>query len=677
MNKVGFKLVIMTGIAVLLSVLLTGGFGYISSKKIITHDVETTKMSNLVKLKAATVEKLIHSGIEISKTLAQDTTLQKWFKGNEKDDELGMLARQKLNFIAQELGYSVAFAANKNTLHFWTNGNNLTDVLSKNDPDDRWFFNFLNQRRPVEVNVEYNRDLKDLFVWINVLMGPLNEPLGIAGVGLPFKETKEEFTKHEFGEFGKVWMINEKGQIQIDEQVENIGKQVQDFIPVSVVTNLLSNPGKSSVQIYDDPNKIETILDWKQEVILAMNRIADTDSIIIIRIYITRWLWSILTPFFRGLLSSAVITLVMVSSFFALLSALNTRILTRLSQAILALGEEKFDNAALCGEDLERKDEFGDIARGYETTRGKLSVAYHNLKALNMTFERFVPKQFLNRIAKDGIEQIQLGEAECDSITILFSDIRSFTNLSENMSPQDILNFLNVYFRRMNQPIHENHGFVDKFIGDAIMALFDRPAGTDRDKAKDAVLAAIGMQEALKEYNNHRSISGYIPISIGIGIHSGEVIIGTVGSEDRMDSTVLGDTVNMASRMEGLTKYYNSQIVISSQTYRRLEDDSSFLLRELDFVSVKGRDKPEVIFEVFNSNPKEIRDLKQQTIHSYHEGLTNYRLRNWKESIQLFEKCLEVYPGDSVSKMYLERCIQFQNNPPPLGWNGVSRLLSK
>ena len=177
-------------------------------------------------------------------------------------------------------------------------------------------------------------------------------------------------------------------------------------------------------------------------------------------------------------------------------------------------------------------------------------------QSLKNTFKKFVPVQFLNRIASQGIENIELGKAQNEIITILFSDIRSFTNLSENITPQELLNFLNAYFRRMNQSIHDNHGFVDKFIGDAIMALFDLPEKSDEEEAMYGVKAAIDMQLTLKEYNRERDRAGYIPVNMGIGVHSGPVVIGTVGSEDRMDSTVLGDSVNMAARLEGLTKYY-------------------------------------------------------------------------------------------------------------------------
>jgi len=246
--------------------------------------------------------------------------------------------------------------------------------------------------------------------------------------------------------------------------------------------------------------------------------------------------------------------------------------------------------------------------------RQKIQLAEsEKIAAMTRVFEKFVPKQFLNRIAQEGIENIELGKAENDTMTILFSDIRSFTTLSENMTPQEVLNFLNSHFKNMNEQIRKHHGFVDKFIGDAVMALFHRPEGTYADAAQDAVQAAIDMQKAVQVYNQDRQKCGYQPISTGIGIHSGPAIIGTVGSEDRMDSTVLGDAVNLASRLEGLTKTYGIQIIISGETFSLLKDPSFFKFRELDIVTVKGKTEATKIYEIFDCDPPEIQELKSKT----------------------------------------------------------------
>ena len=184
--------------------------------------------------------------------------------------------------------------------------------------------------------------------------------------------------------------------------------------------------------------------------------------------------------------------------------------------------------------------------------RSQVSAA-EQARMVSQTFQKFVPKQFVDHFTKDGLETLQLGRADEDNVAILFIDIRGFTGLSENMNPQELMNFLNSYFLRMNEPIHKNLGFIDKFIGDAIMALFDHPNGTNQQKAIDSLQAAIDLRTAIELYNQHRQNSNYPPISVGIGIHFGPVIFGTVGSEDRMDTTVIGDSVNIASRIEALT----------------------------------------------------------------------------------------------------------------------------
>ncbi|MGL1890045.1 MAG: adenylate/guanylate cyclase domain-containing protein [Spirochaetaceae bacterium] len=307
----------------------------------------------------------------------------------------------------------------------------------------------------------------------------------------------------------------------------------------------------------------------------------------------------------------------------------------------------------------------------------RFSKAYTKIEIYAETFQKFVPPNFMARIGKKGIESIKLGNAESAFISVLFSDIRSFTNFTENMKPKDVLDFLNAYFERLSRPIHKNRGFIDKFIGDAIMALFDLSEDGSEKEANCAVHAAIEMQDCLHEYNQKRLEYGAVPIKTGIGIHSGRVIIGTVGSNERMDSTVLGDVVNLAARLESLTKQYNVQIIISSATWALIKEDSSILWRKLDYVNVKGKDNPETIYEVFNSNETNIKTSKQQILKTYNNALDQYFSKNWDDSIKLFRECLEILPFDYASQIFLDRCINFKNNPPPANWNGAYTFLIK
>jgi class 3 adenylate cyclase/CheY-like chemotaxis protein len=299
------------------------------------------------------------------------------------------------------------------------------------------------------------------------------------------------------------------------------------------------------------------------------------------------------------------------------------------------------------------------------------------MKAMTEIFEKFIPKQFLSRVAEKGIENIGLGKAENDNITILFSDIRSFTTYSEGMSPEELFGFLNEYLSIMNDQIHKNSGFIDKFIGDAIMALFDHPDKNNQVEAQQAVKAAIDMQIALREYNVERTNHGHQSIQAGIGIHSGSVMIGTIGSEERMDFTVLGDNVNLASRIESLTKQYGAGILISDSTLRLYGDLDQLSFREIDWVKVKGKTEPVELYEIFNHDSQENQELKKRAGSQILRGLTQRRRKDWDKAIAAFEKSLAIYPEDRVAKHHIKNCQLLRHMELPEDWDGSIQLDDK
>ena len=311
-----------------------------------------------------------------------------------------------------------------------------------------------------------------------------------------------------------------------------------------------------------------------------------------------------------------------------------------------------------------------------KTTKMRLAETEAAAK-LTAVFEKFVPKEFIKRIAPDGLEFLKFGKADTDFISILFCDIRSFTSLSEKMSPQELVDFLNDFFKRMTEPISNNKGFVDKFIGDAVMALFSIPEEPNAADALNSVMAAISMQQQIDSFNKDNKMAEEKRLRIGIGIHSGPVIIGTVGSEERMESTVTGDTVNLASRLEGLTKFYRSKILISQSTFEFIDSESSFEFRELDLVKVKGKDKPVTIFEVCNSDPEPIREQKLGSREKFAEALKDYRSQKWTAAMTKFKNCLKECPDDGASELHLERCKSFKKTPPPRDWKGEQVFTQK
>ena len=282
-------------------------------------------------------------------------------------------------------------------------------------------------------------------------------------------------------------------------------------------------------------------------------------------------------------------------------------------------------------------------------------------------FRKFVPVQFLKKLGKKTTENIPIGIAKEEELTISFSDIRSFSTVAEEMSSQELLIYLNNFFEKMDAPIRHNYGFIDKYIGDSIMSIFDRKDEEHIYHPGDALRAGIAMHEVQRNYDlQHNSM---FPIKFGIGIHTGRVILGTVGSAFRMDSTVIGNAVNLTSRLEWLTKYFDAQIIIS-ESVLRLINPSDYHLRQLDRVVVKGNSNIISIYEVFDANFIELKEMKIKSLPFYEKGLEHYFNSEWEMAIENFHKSLDIYPRDKVTKIHIKRCKKYRKKAPHKNWKG-------
>ena len=258
----------------------------------------------------------------------------------------------------------------------------------------------------------------------------------------------------------------------------------------------------------------------------------------------------------------------------------------------------------------------------------------------------------------------------------MFSDIRSFTSISEHNKPETIVAFLNRYFTVMCTVIKKHGGTVDKFIGDAIMALFGAPVSYE-DNSRRAVAAAYEMREALEKVALEDLVMpDGMKFNIGIGIHYGDVIVGSIGSSDKTDYSVIGDNVNLASRMEGLTKTYGSMILVTdavkNDIYKTTGDTGGFEFRYLDDVKVKGKEKAVPIYAI-DQGPD---DFSKEYRDSYSKGLDLYKQGIWNLARDYFEKALAEAPTDKASRLMLDRCIEFIQNPPE-NWDGAITFHTK
>lgn len=274
------------------------------------------------------------------------------------------------------------------------------------------------------------------------------------------------------------------------------------------------------------------------------------------------------------------------------------------------------------------------------------------LAKISDSYARFVPRQFLKQLGKERITEVALGDQVQRVMTVLFADIRDFTRLSEKMSPAETFGFVNQYLGATGPAITRHGGVIDKFVGDAVMALFP-------ERAEDAIDAALEMFEQLEIFNRARAEQAEPPVKIGIGIHTGVLMLGTIGAVDRMDTTVISDAVNLASRVENLTKTYDVPLIITEATYRELRDPASRALRRIDRVLVQGKSQPVVLFEVLDADTPERRVAKLQVIADLEAGLSRYEASDFEGAVDAFERVLRAVPTDKVAQVLVERARRF------------------
>ncbi len=289
-------------------------------------------------------------------------------------------------------------------------------------------------------------------------------------------------------------------------------------------------------------------------------------------------------------------------------------------------------------------------------SRGK-----HQMEGL---FGQYVPPELVEEMAKDP-KAFSL-EGESRELTVLFSDVRGFTTISEGLDPKQLTLLMNEFLTPMTHMIHQHRGTIDKYMGDAIMSFWGAPMA-DPDHAKHALQAAMGMIESLTVLHEKFKARGWPEIKIGIGLNTGPMTVGNMGSEFRMAYTVMGDAVNLGSRLESLTKNYGVDIIVSEFTKDQVPD---FIFRELDCVRVKGKDKPVFIYEPVCEAGKEDKATMDE-LEFCREAIQLYRAQNWDLAELHFVNLQKMSPQRFLYEMYIERVVYFRQNPPGEGWDGV------
>lgn len=299
--------------------------------------------------------------------------------------------------------------------------------------------------------------------------------------------------------------------------------------------------------------------------------------------------------------------------------------------------------------------------------RAKEQAVNEQLRKINTAAQKFVPNAFLRSLGKENITDVVLGDHAEQKVTVSFSDIRAYTTLSEQMTPEENFKFVSSFNSRMSPAIHRHEGFINQYLGDAIMAIFPK-------QPSDALAAAIEMQVLLQQYNQSRQAKGKSLLKVGMGLHSGSLVMGIIGDDQRMDAATISDTVNVAARIESLTKHFGVNILLSEDTFNQLAKPNAFNCRYLGKVLVKGKHRAIGIYECFDGDSKAQQQLKQQTLATFKNGLSAYFDKAFPTAIAAFETILATNPEDKCTQLFLEKATYFITNKVEKDWTGVEKM---
>ncbi len=316
---------------------------------------------------------------------------------------------------------------------------------------------------------------------------------------------------------------------------------------------------------------------------------------------------------------------------------------------------------------VTQKDEMGHLSNAFNN----MVIGLKERDFIKSTFERYVSTAVATEIIKNP-DMVQLG-GQKKTLTIFFTDIGDFTNLSEILSPEEVVKHLNYYFRGMCAAMLEYNGTINEFLGDAILAFWGAPIAQE-NHALLACRAALRCREFLGHLEKKWVAEGLPPRTYRFGINTGEVVVGNVGSPSRFKYSAVGDDVNLASRIEGVNKYYGTQILISEKTYSLTKD--MFIARDIDIIRVVGNSKPIKVYELV-AEKGQIDEKKSKQLEHFDAGVRAYRARQWEEAISCFMQVLNLAPEDKPTKVYVQRCQEYQQIAPAQDWDGVYNLTSK
>lgn len=537
-----------------------------------------------------------------------------------------------------------------------------------------WFAAALDAEGPTwtDVYIAFTTGLPNVTASLPVYDRRDRQLLGVCATDVVLPEEFRTFLKQlEIGQSGQAFVIDRKGNLissSTDEPLMKTLGQNPQFVSATQSNN--RQVQESALYLRDRFGSFENIqqsyqltfaLDGQRQFleVLPFNDGFGLD-----------WLIVVVVPeseFMGQIRLNTRITVMLCGLALAIALAVGTLLARRLTSPILKLNaavKEIAEGRWQQRVEINRTDELGELANSINTMAGQIQQSFERLEEQRNAFSRFFPPEYLRFLNKQSVTEVQLGDYISKEMTVMFSDIRGFTSMAEQMRARGTFNFINTYLQRISPTVRAHNGFVVKFIGDGMMAVFPY-------SAEDAIDAAIAQFQQVREYNQDIESAQRFAIEIGIGLHIGHVMAGMIGEPDRIQPDAVSDTVNLAARLEGLSKVYGAALIISETVRNRLQHPDRYHLRFLDRVIVKGRTQSISIYEVLEAEPSDRQRHKLETLTDFEAGIKAYSDRNLEAAKLHFAAVCAHHPEDKTAQLYDQRIHHLLEDGIPQDWDGV------
>ncbi|MGB0564543.1 MAG: adenylate/guanylate cyclase domain-containing protein [Spirulinaceae cyanobacterium] len=527
-----------------------------------------------------------------------------------------------------------------------------------------------------EIYLDFSSGLPTVTASYPVYRG--NQIIGVCGVDLVLSEELRGFLQQlEIGQSGETFIMERSGALiasSTDEAIAIDSDKGDERLPATQSQN--QRIGQTATFLQQQYGNLDAIrraeqLDFRLDGQLQFVQVAPfqdgrgLDWLIVLVVPEADFMGQI-HGHVRNTILLCVLALVLAAVIGVLMARRLSRPILRLSRASEAIAAGQWQQQWIAPSKIR---EINTMAASFNSMTEQLQASFERLETQRNSFARFVPQEYLEFLRRDSLVNVQLGEHVSKEMAMFFSDIRGFTTLAEVMTPTDIFEFVNAYLQKVSPPVREQDGFIVKYMGDGVMAAF--PTG-----AEAALRSALAQQERIEQFNHEQRQVGRPQIRVGMGIHVGKVMVGIVGEQNRIQGDAFSDHVNMASRLEGLTKFYGCTLLISESVVQGIQPED-YTLRFLDRVVVKGRTEAIAIYEVLDAEPPASRLLKHQTQAQFDQGLAAYTRGDLAAARHAFATVVGLNGGDRAAGLYLKRIDILKEQGLPEDWQGIWQFQEK